>query len=217
MNIRFDVVTIFPELFDSVLGASILKRARQAKKIDVRFFNPRNKTTDKHHTVDDSPYGGGPGMVMKVEPIAKTLKSIRRRKRSRCILLSAKGSRLTQTKVQQLAQDYDQLILICGRYEGVDERVLHYVDEEISIGDFVLTGGELGALVIIDAVSRLRPGVLGHEESSTDESHSQPGYLEYPQYTRPEIYEGQSVPPVLLSGDHKKISEWRKYHSGKVE
>lgn len=213
MHIRFDVVTIFPELFDSVLGTSILKRAVAAKKIEVRFWNPRDKTTDKHHTVDDTPYGGGPGMVMKVEPIARTLKSIRRRKRSRRILLSAKGARLNQAKVQQLAQDYDQLVLVCGRYEGVDERVLQYVDEEISIGDFVLTGGELGALVIIDAVSRLRPGVLGKDESSHDESHSEPGYIEYPHYTRPETYDGQTVPKVLLSGNHKDIQAWREKHA----
>lgn len=210
---RFDVLTIFPEMFDSVLGASILKRARAAKKIDVRFWNPRNATTDKHHVVDDTPYGGGVGMVMKVEPIVRTLKRIRRKKRSRIFLLSARGRRFTQEEARVFAQQYDQLVFVCGRYEGVDERVLDYIDEELSIGDFVMTGGELGAMVVIDAVTRLLPGVLGKDESSHDESHSQPGYLEYPQYTRPAEFEGKKVPPVLLAGDHKKIAEWRKKYT----
>lgn len=213
---RFDVVTIFPEMFDSVLGTSILKRAIDDKLIEVRFCNPRDKATDKHKTVDDTPYGGGPGMVMKVEPIARTLKSIRRKKNSRTILLSAKGPRFTQQKAAQLGNEYDQLIFVCGRYEGVDERVKQYIDEELSIGDFVLTGGELGAMVVIDAVSRLIPGVLGHNESATEESHSIPGYIEYPHYTRPEEYDGQSVPPVLLSGNHQAIEEWRKKNAKKL-
>lgn len=210
---RFDIVTIFPEMFESVLGTSILKRAIEEKKIEVRFFNPRDCATDKHKTVDDTPYGGGPGMVMKIEPLARTLKSIRRKKRSRVFLLSAKGKRFTQQRAQSLSEQYDQIIFVCGRYEGVDERIQHYIDEEISIGDFVLTGGELGAMVIVDAVSRLLPGVLGHEESATEESHSQPGYIEYPHYTRPEEYDGHHVPKTLLSGDHAKIEEWRKKHS----
>ncbi len=210
---RFDVVTIFPEMFDSVLGTSILKRAQKAKKISVRFHNPRDKARDKHHTVDDTPYGGGPGMVMKVEPIVRTLAAISRRRKSRVILLSAKGQRLNQKTVRDLRNHYNQLILVCGHYEGVDERVLDYIDEEISIGDYVLTGGELGAMVVIDAVSRLLPGVLGKDESSHDESHSTEGYLEYPQYTRPATFRGKKVPEVLLSGNHKLIEDWRKKHS----
>ncbi len=211
--IRFDVVSIFPEMFDSVLGASILQRARKTKKIEVRFFNPRDKTIDKHHTVDDTPYGGGPGMVMKVEPLARTLKSIRKKKRHHVVLLSAKGKRFTQQRAQEWATQYDQLVLVCGRYEGVDERITHYIDEEVSIGDYVLTGGELGAMVIVDAVSRLLPGVLGDDQSSVDESHSTPGYVEYPHYTRPEVYDGHHVPSVLLSGNHKEIERWRKEQS----
>lgn len=213
--LRFDIITLFPELFDSVLGTSILKRAIAAKKIEVRFFNPRDKATDKHKTVDDSPYGGGPGMVMKIEPLVRTLRSIRKRKKSRVMLMSAKGRRLTQPVARELAGDYEHLILICGRYEGVDERILHYIDEEISIGDFVLTGGELGALVIVDAVARLLPGVLGKDESSVEESHSEPGYLEYPHYTRPDVFEGHAVPDVLKSGNHKAIADWRKDQSKK--
>lgn len=208
--LRIDVLTLFPEMFDSVLNTSILKRAAAKQKIEVRFFNPRDKATDKHNTVDDTPYGGGPGMVMKVEPIVRTLRSIRKRKRVRVVLLSAKGRRFTQVIAREYATSFDQLIVICGRYEGIDERVLDCVDEELSIGDFVLTGGELGALVVIDAVTRLLPGVLGKDASSVDESHATPGYLEYPHYTRPEIFEGKRVPDVLLSGNHKAIAEWRK-------
>ena len=210
---RFDIVTIFPEMFESVFGTSILKRAIEDKKVEVRFFNPRDHTTDKHKTVDDTPYGGGPGMVMKIEPLARTLKSIRRKKNSRVFLLSAKGKRFTQQRAQAFAEKYDQLIFVCGRYEGVDERIQEYIDEELSIGDFVLTGGELGAMVIVDAISRLLPGVLGTDESSHEESHSEEGYIEYPHYTRPDVYDGQKVPPVLLSGNHKAIDEWRKEHS----
>lgn len=210
---RFDIVSIFPEMFDSVVGSSILKRAQKAKKIEVRFFNPRDKTTDKHHTVDDTPYGGGPGMVMKVEPLVRTLRSIRKKKRHHVVLLSAKGKRFTQQIAQQWSLQYDQLVLVCGRYEGVDERITHYIDEEVSIGDYVLTGGELGAMVIVDAVSRLLPGVLGDDQSSIEESHSTPGYVEYPHYTRPEVYDGHHVPSVLLSGNHKAIAQWRKEQS----
>lgn len=211
---RFSIVTIFPEMFNSVFGTSILKRAVADGVIEVRFANPRDKATDKHKVVDDTPYGGGPGMVMKVEPLAKAIKGLRKKKKHRVILLSAKGERFTQQKAQQLAHKYDELVLVCGRYEGVDERVLEYVDEELSIGDYVLTGGELGAMVVADAVSRLVPGVLGDAESAVDESHSTPGYIEYPHYTRPEVYDGHRVPPVLLSGDHAAIAKWRKEQSG---
>lgn len=210
---RFDVISLFPEMFDSVMGNSIMKRAQEDGKIQFRAFNPRDKATDKHKTVDDTPYGGGPGMVLKVEPIARTINSIRKRKQCRRILLSAKGERFTQQKAVQLANDYNHFIFVCGRYEGVDERVLDYIDEEISIGDYVLTGGELGAMVVIDAVARLLPGVLGDDMSAVEESHSTPGYLEYPQYTKPRIFEGKEVPEVLLSGNHGAIEEWRKMQS----
>lgn len=210
---RFDVITIFPEMFASVLGASILKRAIADSAIEVRFFNPRDKARNTHKTVDDTPYGGGPGMVMKVEPIVRTLKSIRRRKKSRVILLSAKGKRFSQITARSLAAHYDHLILICGRYEGVDERVVQYVDEELSIGDYVLTGGELPVMVLMDVVSRLVPGVLGEAASLEEESHTQEGYLEYPQYTRPEVFDGHAVPRVLLSGNHAAIAEWRHKHA----
>ncbi len=210
---RFDVITIFPEMFDSVMNTSILGRAIEAGHIEVHYVNPRDFTADKHREVDDTPYGGGPGMVMKVEPLHKAIDSIKKTEKSRVILMSAKGERFTQQKAEQLHGDYDHLIFVCGRYEGVDERVMKYIDEEISIGDYVLTGGELGAMVVTDAVSRLIPGVLGDAESASEESHSTPGYIEYPHYTRPEKYDGQSVPDVLLSGHHAEIEKWRQENS----
>lgn len=213
MPMRFDIISIFPEMFGSVFATSILKRAVTNKKISVRFFNPREQARDKHKTIDDAPYGGGVGMVMKTEPLARTIKSIRATKHTRRILLSARGRRLTQQHLQRLAKNYRHLVLVCGHYEGVDERIKHFVDEEISIGDYVLTGGELGAMVIVDGVSRLVPGVLGKSESARDESHSQPGYIEYPQYTRPRIYKNLAVPKILLSGDHARISQWRMQHA----
>lgn len=208
---RFDVLTIFPEAFSSYLNASILKRARAKKKIRVVFHDLRNFTTDKHRSVDDKPYGGGPGMVMKVEPVSKALQKVPKNKKRRVILFSAKGKRLTQADVRRLSK-YQQLVMVCARYEGIDERVMDWVHEEISIGDYVLTGGELPAMIVIDAVTRLIPGVLGKDESSKDESHSEPGVLEYPQYTRPEAFRGKRAPKVLLSGDHKAIAAWRERH-----
>ncbi len=210
---RFDIVTIFPELFGSIFDTSILKRAIADGKVEVRLHNPRDFATDKHRTVDDTPYGGGQGMLMKVEPIVAALKGIDRLSRSRSYLMSAKGDRFVQATAKGLSEELDQLILVCGRYEGVDERVLEYLDGELSIGDFVLTGGELGAAVVVDAVARLLPGVLGHAESAVEESHSEPGYLEYPHYTRPEEFEGHRVPDVLLSGNHEAIEKWRKEQS----
>ncbi len=212
MSYRFDIITIFPEAFHSYLDTSILGRAQKNKKIQIATHDLRSFTTDKHHTVDDKPYGGGVGMVMMMEPFAKALKKIvpKRSSTTRTILLSAKGRRMTQKDVRTFALQCKRLVLLCGRYEGVDERVSSLVDEELSIGDFVLTGGELGAMVVIDAVSRLLPGVLGKDESSADESFSDDETVEYPQYTRPERYKRMKVPPVLLSGDHKKIAEWRR-------
>ncbi|MFH2118627.1 MAG: tRNA (guanosine(37)-N1)-methyltransferase TrmD [Candidatus Paceibacterota bacterium] len=207
------VFTLFPAFFDSVLDSSILGRALKNKQLTVEVINIRDFSTDKHHTADERPYGGGPGMVMKIEPIDRALQKFKFKKgtpNEKIILTSAKGGVFTQ----QTAQDWqtlDRLGLICGHYEGVDERVAQYlIDEEIRIGDYVLTGGEPAAAVMIDAVARLIPGVLGNEASNLDESHSVLGQLGYPQYTRPEKYQDWSVPEELLTGDHKKIEEWRE-------
>ena len=213
---QYDILTIFPNIFDSYINESILGRAQKSKKIKIKVHDIRKNTVDKHGTVDDKPYGGGPGMVMMVEPIYKTLKKIKRKKNSKVVLLSAKGKTWTQQKAQRY-KNLDQLILICGHYEGVDERVKNFIDEEISIGDYVLTGGELGAMVLIDSTARLISGVLGKKESLKEESHSKKGYLEYPQYTRPEIFKAGKkefkVPKMLLSGHHAKIDEWRQKQS----
>lgn len=212
---RFDVITIFPEMIASYADASILGRAQKKKLIEVRAPNLRDWTTDKHRTVDDTPYGGGAGMLMKVEPIEKAVGKLKGRKgregkKVRVILTSASGKLFTQKDARRLAK-YDQLIFICGRYEGVDHRVeKHVADETFSIGDYVLTGGELPALVMVDAIARMVPGVLGSKASLESESHDEEGMLEYPQYTKPERYKKWKVPAVLLSGDHKKIEEWRK-------
>lgn len=205
---RFDFITIFPNVFSSYLNESILKRAQKNKKVAFHFHDLRKFTTDKHRTVDDRPYGGGVGMVMKVEPIYTALKALPKSKKRRVLLMSAKGKTFTQAMANELTS-YRQLVIICPRYEGVDERVLNYVDEEISIGNYVLTGGELPAMIVADAVTRLLPGVLGKDESSIDESHSEPGILEYPQYTRPEVFRKKRVPKELLSGNHKNVAAWR--------
>ncbi len=209
----FHIITIFPHIFDSYFNESILKRALKNNLISIKIHNLRDWTADKHKTVDDSPFGGGAGMVMKVEPLYKALKSIKSKsQKSKTILLSAKG----KTWNQKLAKSHSKLkniILICGRYEGVDERVKKFVDEEISVGDYVLTGGEIGALAIIDSITRLLPGALGNADSAKYESHTTPGVLEHPHYTRPEVFIANgkklTVPKVLLSGDHKKIADWR--------
>ncbi|MBI4837405.1 MAG: tRNA (guanosine(37)-N1)-methyltransferase TrmD [Candidatus Portnoybacteria bacterium] len=265
----FDIITIFPQIFASYFNESILRRAQKKRLIKIKAYDLRKWTSDKHRTVDDRPYGGGPGMILKIEPIYRAVEEIckknkpffchsgldpesrildsrfrgndrkekeKRKIRRRVILFSAKGKTMTQADVRRLAK-YDQLILICGRYEGVDERVAKYVaDEELSVGDYVLTGGEIPAMIVVDAVSRLVPGVLGKKESLEEESFGKclrttdyglqlklnskavvgsrlavdNSYLEYPQYTRPEEFNGWRVPRVLLGGDHKKIEEWRK-------
>ncbi len=218
-KMRFDILTIFPRMFDSYLGESILKRAQSTGHITVLARDIRDFAADKHRKTDDTPYGGGAGMVMKVEPIWKAVQSVKAESSGelvRTILFSAKGKPFQQADARRLST-YDRLILICGRYEGVDERVSQYVaDEELSIGDFVLTGGELPALVVLDAVSRLLPGVLGNETSAETESHREPGYLEHPQYTKPENFNGWEVPEVLLSGNHADIERWRREHSGRM-
>ena len=208
---KFDIITIFPEIFNSYFNESILKRAQKENLIEIKIHNLRDWTTDKHKTVDDTPYGGGAGMVMKVEPIYEAVKSIKSIKsKVRVVLFSAKGKRYSQSDAKRLSE-YDNLILICGRYEGVDERVAENIaDEEISIGDYVLTGGEIPAMVVVDSVARLLPGVLGNAESIEEESHNQEGQLEYPQYTKPEDFQGWKVPEVLLSGNHGEIEKWRK-------
>ena len=217
----FNIITIFPEILDSYFKEGMIGRAIGDKIIKIKTVNPRKWTGDKHRTVDDSPYGGGAGMVMKAEPIYQAIKSItngKKLKSRKVVLLSAKGSTWNQAKAREYAK-LKEVVFVCGRYEGVDERVLNFIDEEISLGDYVLTGGELGAAVVIDSVTRLLPGVLGNAESAKDESHSVEGVLEYPQYTRPDVLtlgkKKYKVPEVLLSGDHKKIAEWRKENSSR--
>lgn len=207
---KFDIITIFPKIFDSYFSETILSRAQKKGLIEIKTHDLRQWTEDNHKSVDDSPYGGGPGMVMMVEPIYKAVEAVKKDKKTRVILFSAKGKSYTQEDARRLAQ-YEQIIMICGRYEGVDERVAqHIADEELSVGNFVLTGGEIPAMIVVDSVARLVPGVLGKEESLAQESFSEEGYLEYPQYTRPEDFKGWRVPEILLSGDHKKIEEWRE-------
>lgn len=213
---QFDVFTLLPEVFPPYLESSILLKARQRGLIDVRVHNIRDYAHDKHHVTDDTPYGGGGGMVMKPEPVFKAVESILgpiapqdKPPAVPVILLTPQGRVFTQRVAKELAH-YERIALLCGRYEGVDERIReHLVSDEISIGDYVLTGGELPALMIIDAVSRLIPGVLGDPTGAEDDSHSM-GLLEYPHYTRPPEFRGWKVPDVLLSGDHAKIDKWRR-------
>jgi len=208
-----DVLTIFPRMFDAVLSESIVGLARERGLLEVRCHDVREWTHDRHRTTDDAPYGGGPGMVMKPEPLFEALDAVRELEDEPglVIALTPSGRPLTQDLVETLAAE-ERLVLICGRYEGLDERVLSRAGLELSIGDYVLTGGELPAMVLIDAVSRHVPGVLGDEESAADESFSD-GLLEYPQYTRPHEYRSLQVPEVLLSGDHAKIAAWRREQS----
>ncbi len=219
---KFDIITIFPEIFDSYINESILKIAQKKKKIKIDIHNLRDFTKDKHKSVDDRPYGGGPGMLMMVEPIFKALKKIKAKKgkkKEKIILLSPSGKTFNQ-KMATKFSTLKRITFICGRYEGVDARVEKLIDEKISIGDYVLSGGELPALVITEAVTRLIPGVLGKYESTKEESFSEEKTLEYPHYTRPENFKPDKktnwrVPKILLSGDHKKITDWRKKHSKK--
>lgn len=223
--LRVDILTIFPEMVDPYLHGAMLGRGEKAGALELKAHQLRQWAYDRHQKVDDRPFGGGPGMVMKVQPFFEGLKALgiftkqgtrtKKSTKSRVILLSAKGTRFVQKEARRLSE-YDHLVFLCGRYEGVDERVAdNLIDEELSVGDFVLTGGELGALIVTDAVARLRAGVLGDEASAEDESHSEEGVLEYPQYTRPEVFEvtkktSWSVPEILLSGDHAKMKKWRE-------
>ncbi|MFH0873281.1 MAG: tRNA (guanosine(37)-N1)-methyltransferase TrmD [Candidatus Komeilibacteria bacterium] len=212
---RFDLLTIFPHSLDSYFNESILKRGQAKKLITIKTHDIRSVTKDKHHTVDDKPYGGGAGMVMKVDIVHKALLKIYKKtsKTTRVILLSPRGDFFTQNEAKRLAK-YQRLILISGHYESIDSRIEDYVDEIISIGPYVLTGGELPAACIIDSVSRLITGVVGKAESIKDESYQQIAkgqtQTEYPHYTRPEVYRGKKVPTVLLSGNHQKIAHWRQ-------
>jgi tRNA (guanine37-N1)-methyltransferase len=211
---RFDILTIFPDIFDTVLGSSIIGRAQENGLITVKSWNIRDYTLDKHKKTDDYPYGGGNGLVMLAQPIYDAFDAVVRDVGSKpyFIYMSPQGKLLDQKLVEKLSS-YDNIALLCGHYEGVDERVLEMlVDEEISIGDYVLTGGELPAMVLIDAVSRTVPGVLSNEESYGDESHMG-GLLEYPQYTRPYDFIGKKVPDILLSGHHANILKWRRLQS----
>lgn len=221
-----DVLTIFPNMFDAVLGESIVKRAKEKRVVEINVIDLRFFSKDKHRKVDDKPFGGGPGMVMNAEPFFEAVNYIRkktkdRRLKTRTILLTPKGKRFDHALALKLSK-YEHMVLLCGHYEGIDERVAERLaDDEISIGDFVLTGGELPAMVIIDSIVRLLPGALGDENSSKDESFSvgdgcDRPLLEYPHYTRPVDYNGMKVPDVLLSGDHEKIKEWRKKEAIKV-
>ena len=238
---NFHIISIFPKIFDSYFSESIIKRAQKNKIINIKVHNLRDFTKDKHRTVDDTPYGGGAGMVLKIEPIWRCVQSLNAKLksslRSRIILFSAKGKKYTQKDARRLAK-YDNLILICGRYEGVDERVAkHIADEEVSVGDYVLTGGEIPAMILVDSIARLIPGVLGNPKSLEEESFSKKNgncllasarlwqagklsarrrgreignsNLEYPQYTKPEIFKGWKVSKILLSGNHGEIQKWR--------
>jgi tRNA (guanine37-N1)-methyltransferase len=211
---RIDILTLFPEMFAGPLTESLLAKAREKGLLKIELNDIRSFATDKHHSADDRPFGGGPGMVMKVEPVYAALKSLGLRKtksrsgKTRSIYLSPQGETLNQSVVRRLAK-YDRLVLLCGHYEGLDERALRWVDEEISIGDYVLTGGELPAMVLIDAVARLVPGVV-KESGSVEQDSFYHGLLDHPHYTRPAEFKGAAVPGVLLSGNHALVEKWRR-------
>ena len=224
---KITILTLFPDFFTSPLESSMLKRAQNKETVEFSIINIRDFTTDKHQVTDDRPFGGGAGMVLKVEPIFNALDSLnlletegpnkgkRKKNDAKLVLLtSAKGPAFTQEKARSFAQ-YQEVIIICGHYEGVDERVAqNIIDSEIRIGEYVLTGGEPAAIVLADAISRLVPGVLGNESSLVGESHDEPGLLAYPQYTRPEVFNDWATPPVLLGGNHAAIAEWRSKNRG---
>jgi len=212
---RFDVLTLFPEMFDGYVGQSLLKRAIDTKLVEVRLHNIRDWATDKHHTVDDRPFGGGPGMVMKAPTVVECVEEVQRDTTpGHLVMLTPQGRRLDQRLVEKLAGE-ERIVLLCGRYEGFDERISEILKpQEISIGDFVLNGGEVASMVIIDSVIRLIPGVLGDEDSSVDDSFSEGNRrLEFAQYTRPREYRGLEVPEILLSGNHEAIARWREENS----
>ena len=205
---RFDIITLFPDFFTSALSSGLLGKALAKQIAQVNLVNPRDFTTDKHHKVDDEPYGGGVGMLMKPDPIFAAVESLPILPRCEVILTTPQGQTMNQPLLRELVTNYDQLVVICGHYEGVDERVMHLVTREISLGDFVLTGGEIPALALINGVTRLLPGTVGKVESLKAESF-EAGLLDYPQYTRPAEFRGWKVPEVLLSGNHQAIAQWR--------
>ncbi|MEE4245536.1 MAG: tRNA (guanosine(37)-N1)-methyltransferase TrmD [Kangiellaceae bacterium] len=209
---RFTCISLFPEMFDAISQQGVIARAVKQGQIEIDLINPRDFTEDKHRTVDDRPYGGGPGMLMMVQPLSDAIAAAKAKRAGRVIYLSPQGRRLNQSIAAELTK-YDHLILVAGRYEGIDERIIaNEVDEEISLGDFVLSGGELAAMALVDAVSRLHPGVLGHDDSAVEDSFVD-GLLDCPHYTRPEVLNGDRVPSVLLSGDHAAIKRWRMKQS----
>lgn len=219
--VKFDIITIFPEIFDSYFKESFIKKAQQKKLVKISIHNLRDFTRDKHKTVDDRPFGGGLGMVLKVEPINKAVKKIKKGKKSKVILFTPRGKKFDQKTAYQLSK-FNQIIMICGRYEGADERVAkHIADMELSIGDYDLMGGELPAMVVTETVTRLIPGAVGKPQFLKERIGENKGFVEYPQYTRPEIFKPKrglewKVPKVLISGNHKDIKNWRKKRSKEV-
>lgn len=215
---KFVIITLFPEMFEGVLHSSILSRAIEKGLLAVDFVNLRDFGVGPRKQVDDTPYGGGAGMVLRVDVVAEALASAKlelQSKKYKVLLMTPQGERLTQPKMRAMADFDGDYIIICGHYEGFDERIRSLVDEEISIGDFVLTGGELPAMILVDGISRLLPGVLGSEASHQDETHSEAGRIEYPHYTRPEDWQGEKVPDILKSGNHAEIDKWRLQESAK--
>jgi tRNA (guanine37-N1)-methyltransferase len=222
----FDVITLFPEVFETYFQQSLIEKAREKEIVKINIFDLRDFSSDKHKTVDDKPFGGGRGMVLKIEPIYKAVKSLKKRKnkKTKVILFTPRGKKFNQKMATQFSK-LDRLILISGRYEGIDERVAKYIaDEKISIGDYVLMGGDLPSLVVIETVARLIPGVIGKSELLKERITKKKGFIEYPQYTRPEVFAVPArkkiywkVPRVLLSGNHKKIEQWRKKHRKVIE
>jgi tRNA (guanine37-N1)-methyltransferase len=214
-TLRFDVLTLFPGIFEGYVRQSLLEDAIQAGLVQVHTWNIRDWTEDKHQRVDDRPFGGGPGMVITAQPVVDCVAAVQAKADSpgKLVMLTPAGERLTQRTVEKLAQE-PRLLLLCGRYEGFDDRIRRLLSpQEISVGDFVCNGGEVPAMVVIDTVIRLIPGVLGDEQSAADESHSEDGRLEYPQYTRPRVFRGLEVPEILLSGNHQAVAKWRREQS----
>ena len=213
---RFDIVTLFPDMFPGYLSQSLLNKAIEGGLVDIHVHNLRDWSTDKHNKIDDRPYGGGPGMILSVEPVIRCVEAVQKMTDDpgQVIVMTPQGERLCQPTVERLAMR-SRMILLCGRYEGFDQRVIDILDPlELSIGDYILNGGEVAAMVIVDSLVRMVPGVLGDEQSSWDDSFSRGNrMLEYPQYTRPQTFEGHEVPEILLSGNHKKIEQWRKAQS----
>lgn len=211
----FKILTLFPEMIENYMQCSIMKRATDSGHITCEVLNIRDFADDKHHTADDTPFGGGPGMVMKPEPVKRAIEAAQSSglKPHPVVYLSPQGRQWTQEVATEFA-DLDGMVLLCGRYEGIDERIIeNYVDHEISVGDYVLTGGELGALIMMDSISRLIPGVLGNNDSAFQDSFGDIGLLDCPHYTRPEVWNGMPVPEILLSGHHAKIADWRRQQS----